>query len=90
MLKLPPRRGQALLEFALIALVLYLLLAGTLTFGLLFWSGSVIQQAVSTESTRSTHYTCSSSIAVAIQRATCRSGSGVGGGTLPSLFVLTS
>lgn len=48
MLKLPPRRGQALLEFALIALVLYLLLAGTLTFGLLFWSGSVIQQAVST------------------------------------------
>jgi hypothetical protein len=40
------RRGQALVEFAVVALVIYLLLAAILTFGLLFWSGSTIQQAV--------------------------------------------
>jgi hypothetical protein len=41
------RRGQALIEFAIIALVLYLLLAAILTFGLLFWVGSTTQDAVS-------------------------------------------
>jgi len=41
------RRGQALIEFAVIALVLYLVLAGILTFGLLFWVGSTTQDAVS-------------------------------------------
>ena len=39
------RRGSALVEFALVALPLYLLVAAVLTFGFLFWSGSAIQQA---------------------------------------------
>lgn len=39
------RRGSVLVEFALVALPLYLLLAAVLTFGFLFWSGSAIQQA---------------------------------------------
>ncbi len=39
------RRGQALVEFAMVSLVVYLLLAATLTFGQLFYSGQTIQQA---------------------------------------------
>jgi hypothetical protein len=39
------RRGQALIEFAIIAFLLTLLLAGLLTFGLLLHGANVIQQA---------------------------------------------
>ncbi len=39
------RRGQALLEFAIIALVLYLLLAVVLEFGRVMWIGQSIQNA---------------------------------------------
>ena len=39
------RRGQALVEFALVCLVLYLLLGAILTFGQLFYSGQTVQQA---------------------------------------------
>lgn len=39
------RRGQSLVEFALIALVLYLLIAGTLTFGYLFYAAQNLQVA---------------------------------------------
>ena len=39
------RRGQALVEFAIVALVVYLLLGGILTFGQLFYSGQTVQQA---------------------------------------------
>lgn len=39
------RRGQALLEFAIIALVLYLLLAVVLEFGRMMWIGQSIQDA---------------------------------------------
>lgn len=40
------RAGQSLVEFAFIALVLYLLLAAITTFGLLLWQGQMLQQAV--------------------------------------------
>ena len=39
------RRGQALVEFAVVCLVVYLLLAAILTFGQLFYSGQTVQQA---------------------------------------------
>jgi len=39
------RRGQALIEFALVALVTYLLLAAILTFGFLFFAAQVAQSA---------------------------------------------
>jgi hypothetical protein len=39
------RRGQALVEFALVSLVVYLLLGAILTFGLMFYSGQTVQQA---------------------------------------------
>lgn len=39
------RRGQALLEFAIVALVLYLLIGGAITFGLWIYAGGQIQQA---------------------------------------------
>jgi hypothetical protein len=39
------RRGQALVEFAIVALVVYLLLGGILTFGQLFYCNQTIQQA---------------------------------------------
>ena len=39
------RRGQALVEFAIVALVVYLLLGGILTFGQLFYEGQTVQQA---------------------------------------------
>ena len=39
------RRGQALVEFAIVALVIYLLLGGILTFGQLFYEGQTVQQA---------------------------------------------
>jgi hypothetical protein len=42
------RRGSVLVEFALIALVMYLLLAATLEFGRAFFSAQVVQQAVDT------------------------------------------
>lgn len=40
-----PRRGQVLTEFAIIAFVVMLILAGILTFGLLLHGANVIQQA---------------------------------------------
>lgn len=40
-----PRRGQALLEFAVIALLLYLVLAAILTFGFMMYSAQSVQQA---------------------------------------------
>ena len=39
------RRGQALVEFAIVALVVYLLLGAILTFGQWFYSGQTVQQA---------------------------------------------
>lgn len=39
------RRGQALVEFAVVALVVYLLLGAMLTFGQWFYSGQTVQQA---------------------------------------------
>ncbi len=39
------RRGQALVEFALVAVVVYLLLGAILTFGLMFYDGQTVQQA---------------------------------------------
>ncbi len=39
------RRGQALVEFAVVALVVYLLLGGILTFGQWFYSAQTVQQA---------------------------------------------
>ncbi len=39
------RRGQALVEFAVVAIVLYLLLAAILTFGMLLYGAQTIQQA---------------------------------------------
>ncbi len=41
------RRGQALLEFAIISLALYLLIGATITFGLWFFLSGQIQQAAS-------------------------------------------
>lgn len=40
-----PRRGQALVEFAIVALLMYLFLAAILTFGFLFYSAQTVQQA---------------------------------------------
>lgn len=40
------RRGAVLIEFALISLVLYLLIAAALTFGSVLWIGQGLQQAV--------------------------------------------
>lgn len=40
------RRGSALVEFALVALVSYLLMAAILTFGSILWIGNTLQQAV--------------------------------------------
>jgi hypothetical protein len=42
----PSRRGQALVEFAIVSLVVYLLLAAILTFGLWIYSAQGLQQAV--------------------------------------------
>ncbi len=42
------RRGQALVEFAVVSLVLYMLLAAILTFGQILYSAQGIQQAVDT------------------------------------------
>ena len=39
------RRGQSLVEFALVSLVSYMLLAGMLTFGYLFYAAFTLQQA---------------------------------------------
>ena len=39
------RRGQSLVEFAIVALAVYLLLGGILTFGQLFYEGQTVQQA---------------------------------------------
>ncbi len=39
------RRGQAVVEFAIVALVVYLLLGAILTFGQWFYSGQTVQQA---------------------------------------------
>ena len=39
------RRGQALVEFAVVSLVVYLLLAAILTFGLMFYEAQTVQQA---------------------------------------------
>jgi hypothetical protein len=39
------RRGQALVEFALVAFVVYLLLGAILTFGQMFYEGQTVQQA---------------------------------------------
>jgi hypothetical protein len=39
------RRGQSLVEFALVAIVSYMLLAGILTFGYLFYAAYAVQQA---------------------------------------------
>ena len=39
------RRGQALVEFAVVAIVLYLLLAAILTFGMLLYGAQTLQQA---------------------------------------------
>jgi len=43
--RLSPRRGQALIEFALVALVLYMLLAVTVEFGRLIFSAQALQDA---------------------------------------------
>ena len=40
-----PRRGQSLVEFAIVSVAVYLLLGGILTFGQLFYSDQAIQQA---------------------------------------------
>lgn len=40
------RRGAALIEFALVALVTYMLIASILTFGSILWIGNTLQQAV--------------------------------------------
>jgi hypothetical protein len=40
------RKGSVLVEFALISLVLYVILAATLTFGLMLFQANVVQQAV--------------------------------------------
>jgi Flp pilus assembly protein TadG len=37
-------RGQALVEFALVAPVLFLIIAGTIQFGLIFWSQNTLTQ----------------------------------------------
>src|ERR1700676_5345696 len=42
------RKGQLLMEFAFIALILYLLLAGIIDFGRAMFAAQVIQQAVDT------------------------------------------
>ncbi|TWT34611.1 TadE family protein [Blastopirellula retiformator] len=42
------RRGQSLVEFALVALVTYMLLAAILTFGQLFFTAQVVQSAANT------------------------------------------
>ena len=41
----PSRSGQALVEFSIIALVIYLLIGGALTFGLWIYAAGQIQQA---------------------------------------------
>lgn len=43
-----PRRGQSLVEFALVAMVTYVLLAAILTFGQLFFTAQVVQSAANT------------------------------------------
>ena len=40
------RRGQALVEFAVVSLVVYMLLAAILTFGQMLYSAQTLQQAV--------------------------------------------
>ncbi|PQO28999.1 TadE/TadG family type IV pilus assembly protein [Blastopirellula marina] len=48
MTRLKTRRGQSLVEFALVALVTYMLLAAILTFGRLFFVAQVVQSASNT------------------------------------------